>query len=58
VRRHTAATIMDEQGLTAREISGYLGHARPSFTQDTYMDKRPQNRRGAEALDTALRVWR
>jgi len=43
VCRHTAATILDEQGLTAREISGYLGHARPSFTQDKYMDRKQQS---------------
>jgi hypothetical protein len=40
VCRHTAATIADEQGLSAREISGYVGHAWPSFTQDRCMDRR------------------
>lgn len=53
VCRHTAATILDEQGLTPREISGYLGHARPSFTQDRYLDRRPQGGRAGAALQVA-----
>jgi integrase len=44
VRSHTArrtvATILDIQGLTAREIADQLGHARPSMTQDVYMGRR------------------
>lgn len=55
VCRRTAATIMDEQGLSAREISGYLGHANPSFSQDQYMDQAPQSGRAGAALDAAMR---
>jgi integrase len=55
VFRHTAATIMDQQGLTPREISGYLGHARPSFTQDKYLDRRQQSGAAARGIDAAMR---
>ncbi len=55
VCRRTAATILDEQNLTPREISGYIGHANPSFTQDRYMDQRPQSGRAGSALDLAMR---
>lgn len=58
VCRHTAATIMDEQGLTPREMAGYLGHARPSFTQDHYMDRRQQSGLVPRALDRAMRPVR
>lgn len=51
VFRKTAITIMDQQGLSARTIAGYVGHARPSITQDTYMDRRPEDRRVSEAMD-------
>lgn len=55
VFRKTAITIMDQQGLTARTIAGYVGHARPSITQDTYMDKRIEDRRVSDAMDRAYR---
>lgn len=53
VFRKTSITIMDQAGLSARSIAGYHGHARPSITQDTYMDKRPEDRRASEAMDAA-----
>lgn len=55
VCRHTAITIWDEQGISAREMSGYSGHARPSFIQDTYMDRRPQSGAVPRAMDAAMR---
>lgn len=55
VFRKTAITVMDEQSLTAREIAGHVGHARPSITLDTYMDLRAQGRSAADALDAAMR---
>lgn len=58
VFRKTAITIMDQRGLSARSIAGYVGHARPSITMDVYMDKRPEDRRVSEALDAAWRVKR
>ncbi|WP_353709566.1 site-specific integrase [Cellulosimicrobium sp. ES-005] len=48
--RRTAATLMDQRGLTAREIAGQLGHASPSITTDVYMDRRPATTRAAEVL--------
>lgn len=56
VFRRTAITIMDQQGLSPREVAGYAGHARPSFTQDTYMDLKPQSGRIAPAMDRAYRT--
>jgi integrase len=58
VFRKTAITIMDQQGLSARSIAGYVGHARPSITQDTYMDKRPEDRQASDAIDRAYRPKR
>lgn len=55
VCRKTAITIMDEQQLTAREIAGHVGHARPSITMDVYMDLRSRGRSTADALDSAMR---
>jgi integrase len=51
VFRKTAATILDEAGLSARAVADQLGHARPSMTQDVYMGRRMMNPRAAEALD-------
>lgn len=48
--RRTAATLMDQRGLTAREIAGQLGHASPSITTDVYMDRRPATTRAADVL--------
>jgi integrase len=55
VCRRTAATILDEQGLTARETSGYIGHANPSFTQNFYMDQTHQSGAAPKAIDAAYR---
>lgn len=52
--RKTAATILDQAGLSARAIAGHIGHARPSITQDGYMDKRADGRAAADAFDAAL----
>ncbi|GAA4855582.1 site-specific integrase [Actinomycetospora corticicola] len=54
VFRKTAATILDQAGLSARAIAGHIGHARPSITQDVYMDKRADGRAAADAFDAAL----
>ncbi len=55
VFRKTAATVLDEAKLTARAIAGHIGHARPSITQDVYMDKRAGSREAADVLDAAYR---
>ena len=37
--RKTVATALDVAGLSARAIAEYLGHRRPSMTQDVYMSR-------------------
>lgn len=55
VFRKTAATIMDEAGLSARAIADHLGHAKPSITQDTYLGRGIASPAAAAALEHALR---
>jgi integrase len=54
VFRKTAATILDEAGLTARVIADQLGHSRPSMTQDVYMERKVVSVEAAGALESAL----
>ncbi|WP_460960103.1 tyrosine-type recombinase/integrase [Parasphingorhabdus pacifica] len=54
VFRKTAATVLDEAGLTARLIADQLGHSRPSMTQDVYMGRATVSRVAAVALESAL----
>lgn len=49
--RKTAATILDEAGLTGRRIADQLGHARPSMTHDVYLGRNSINPRAAAALE-------
>lgn len=55
VFRKTAATELDNAGLTARQIADQLGHSRPSITQDLYMGRRAVTSAAADALDQAHR---
>lgn len=55
VFRKTAATVLDQAGLSARAIADHIAHARPSITQDVYMDERAAGREAAQALDDAWR---
>jgi integrase len=50
VFRKTAATMLDEAGLSACDMATHLGHARPSLTQDVYLGRGVANRRAAEVL--------
>jgi integrase len=52
VLRKTVASVLDSNGLSAREIADQLGHARPSITLDRYMGRKAVNVRGAKALET------
>ncbi|MPZ79285.1 MAG: tyrosine-type recombinase/integrase [Actinophytocola sp.] len=52
--RKTVATLLDDAGLTARQIADVLGHARPSMTQDVYMGRQTVRRTAADALHAAL----
>lgn len=54
--RKTAATVMDQGGLTAREIADHIGHSRISMTQDVYMGRRVASDRAVSAL-AAAEVW-
>jgi integrase len=49
--RKTVATLLDDAGLTARQIADILGHAHPSMTQNTYMGRGQMSRDGANALN-------
>jgi integrase len=51
VFRKTCATILDEAGLSARDVADQLGHAMPSMTQDVYMGRKIANLRAAAALE-------
>lgn len=55
--RRTAITACSEEGIETREITGYVGHANISQTQD-YMDKRIQSGAIPAALDRAARPRR
>lgn len=52
--RKYVATELDIAGLSARDIAEYLGHSRPSMTQDTYMSRKVGDDKAAAALDRAL----
>lgn len=56
VFRKTAATLLDNAGLSARQIADQLGHSRPSLTQDVYMARRVTDARAALALEQGLQV--
>jgi integrase len=51
VFRKTAATILDQAGLSARQVADQLGHSRPSMTQDVYMGRKVASRDAADALE-------
>ncbi|WP_238935642.1 tyrosine-type recombinase/integrase [Saccharopolyspora spinosa] len=48
--RKTVATLLDEAGLTARQVADLLGHSRVSMTQDVYFGRGQESRASAEAL--------
>lgn len=52
--RKTVATLMDDAGLTARQVADILGHANPSMTLDVYFGRGQVTREGAKALDRAI----
>lgn len=53
VFRKTVATMLDEQGKSARVVADQLGHARPSITMDVYMARGQTGDEAAAALDDA-----
>jgi integrase len=52
--RKTVGTLLDEAGLTARQIADVLGHAHPSMTLNNYMGRGQKSRASADALDAAF----
>jgi integrase len=49
--RRTFATLMDQNGLTARAAADQLGHSHPSLTQDVYYGRRIANTGAADVLE-------
>ena len=49
--RKTCATALDVAGVSARGIAEYLGHKRPSMTQDVYMSRKVGTAEAAAHLD-------
>nr|WP_232328032.1 site-specific integrase [Kibdelosporangium sp. MJ126-NF4]CEL16266.1 Phage integrase [Kibdelosporangium sp. MJ126-NF4]CTQ94190.1 Phage integrase [Kibdelosporangium sp. MJ126-NF4] len=52
--RKTVATLLDQAGLSARQIADILGHAHPSMTQNVYMGRNQVDRSGAQALELVV----
>lgn len=48
--RHGAASLAKAAGLDSKYISALLGHARSSFTDDTYVHLFPEVARAAAAV--------
>jgi len=55
VWRKTAATILDEAGLSARAIANQMGHAQISMTQNVYLGRGGMTPVAATALEAAWR---
>ena len=49
--RKSVATILDQGGLSPRDIAEQLGHSSPTMTQDVYMARRAGTERAAKLLD-------
>lgn len=52
--RKTVATLIDDEGLSARIGADQLGHAKVSMTQDKYMSRGRVHTQVAELLDRAI----
>lgn len=52
--RKTVGTLLDDAGLTARQIADVLGHSHPSMTLNNYMGRGQMSRRSAEALGSIV----
>jgi integrase len=52
--RKSLATLIDDEGLSARIGADHLGHARVSETQDTYMARGRVHMQVAELLDRTI----
>jgi integrase len=54
--RKTVATLIDDEGLSARIGADHLGHARVSETQDTYMARGRLHTQVADLLDRTVGI--
>jgi integrase len=54
--RKTVATLLDQAGLSARDIAEYLGHKNPSMTQDKYMSKTAGTSKVAAAMSQLTEI--
>ncbi len=52
--RKLVATLLDEAGLSARDVADYLGHEDPSVTQDVYMARNRESKRAASVIARAF----
>jgi integrase len=52
--RKTVATLIDDEGLSARIGADQLGHAKVSMTQDRYMSRGRVHTQVAELLDRTI----
>jgi integrase len=52
--RKTVATLIDDEGLSARIGADQLGHTRISMTQDRYMSRGRVHTQVAELLDRTI----
>lgn len=52
--RKALATLIDDEGLSARIAADQLGHARVSMTQDRYMNRGQVRQEAADLLDRAI----
>jgi integrase len=54
--RKTVATLIDEEGLSARIGADHLGHSKVSMTQDRYTTRGRVQTQVADLLDRTVRV--
>jgi integrase len=54
--RKTLATLIDDEGLSARIGADHLGHSKVSMTQDRYMTRGRVHTRVADLLDRTVRT--
>jgi integrase len=52
--RKTVATMIDDEGLSARIGADHLGHSKVSMTQDRYMTRGRVHTRVADLLDRTV----
>ncbi|WP_191497944.1 site-specific integrase [Mycobacterium simulans] len=53
--RKTGATLIDEEGLSARVGADHLGHSKVSMTQDRYISRGRMHTEVAALLDRAIK---